>query len=278
MPLFLCLKTYKGKQNQTFSIYIVMIQWETNSNDDYLAYLSTEDNRINQDATKTQLAYLFKFINDMDGSVQYSYSQTTEIEDRYTEMMFHHHAASGRDMYAGDVHFGGNVGHWKYEVYEVAWSGDGEVRLEEGFAPATELDVLMPTHTNKGIVQGLVTKGILNVYDKSVNPPFPGTAEVQYVQNAKSVQTLTIAYGGAGYTTIPTVVIDAPLFDTDTHVLGYQATATCTISGGAVDTVTLTYGGSGYVKNPKVTVLGGGATANANIIANINETNYIYTG
>ena len=263
MPSFLYLKTYKGKQNQTFSIYIVMIQW-TYDTGQYLAYLSTEDNRISIGSTKAQLAYLVKFINDMDGSVQYSYANTVvaDIQDRYTKMEFYHHAAVGRDIYAGDVHFTPQ-GHYKYEVYEISWTG-ASVVIDEGTAPATELDVLTPKGATKGIVQGLVTKGILNVTEKS------GDEQVQYVQKAKSVQTLTISYGGAGYTSPPTIAI---IGDNIT-----QATATCTISGGVVNTVTITNAGSGYTTNPTVTLSASGATAGALISANIEQTNYIFYG
>ena len=241
-----------------------MIQWTYNTDDFYEAYLSTEDNRIDQSATKRQVAYLFKFINDMDGSVQYSYSQTsnTDIEDRYTKMRFVHHAVAGRNMYEGEVHFTPQ-GHYKYEVYEVTWE-NATVVIEEGQAPATELEVLTPADDRRGIVQGLVTKGILNVTEKA------GLEEVQYVQKAKSVQTLSITYGGSGYTTAPTITI------TGDNIT--QATATCTVSGGVVSTVTITNAGSGYTTNPTVTVTGGGASADASISANINETNYIYTG
>ena len=241
-----------------------MIQW-TYDTGSYLAYLSTEDNRIHGGATKGELAYLVKFINDMDGSVQYAYAQqddTSWIEDRYTKMEFVHHAVAGRNIYDGEVHFTPQ-GHYKYEVYEVTWGGEGAI-ISESKAPATELDVLLPKGDTKGIVQGLVTKGILNVTEKA------GSEEVQYVQNAKSVQTLTINYGGAGYTTAPTITI------TGDNIT--QATATCTVSGGVVNTVTITNAGSGYTTNPTVAVTGGGASQDASISANINETNYIYTG
>jgi hypothetical protein len=267
MPLFLCLKTYKGKQNQTFSIYIVMIQWTYDTGASYEAYLCTEDNRLTQSATKDQLGYLVKFINDMDGSVQYSYADqvdTTWTQDRYTKMMFHHHTAVGADMYAGDVHLSPQ-GHWKYEVYEVAW-GNATALIDIGTAPATELDVLLPKGPTKGIVKGLVTKGIMNLTEEV------GGEQVQYVQKAKSVQTLTINFGGAGYTTAPAVHFQ-PVGDVITG-----ASATCTVSGGVVTAITLTSGGSGYTSNPIVTLVGGGATQDASVSANIEQTNYIFYG
>ena len=239
-----------------------MIQW-TYDTGNYFAYLCTEDNRISTCSAKAQLAYLVKFINDMDGSVQYSYADTivADIQERYTKMKFYHQAV-GADMYAGEIN-PIPTGHYKYEVYEVSWSG-GTTTIAEGTAPATELDVLTPTATDKGIVQGIVTKGILNVTEKA------GDEQVQYTQNAKSVQTLTITYGGAGYTTAPTIAI------TGDNIT--QATATCTVLAGVVNTVTITNAGSGYTTNPTVTVTGGGATEHASISANIEQTNYIFYG
>ena len=241
-----------------------MIQW-TYDTRNYLAYLSTEDNRISQSSTKAQLAYLVKFINDMDGSVQYAYAQqdsTDWIQDRYTRMKFIHHGGAGRNIYDGEVYFTPQ-GHYKYEVYEISW-GEDEALIAEGTAPATELDELTPKGTTKGKVNGLVTKGILNVTEKS------GDEQVQYTQKAKSVETLTINYGGAGYTSAPTITI------TGNNIT--QATATCTVSGGVVNTVTITNAGSGYTTNPTVTVSGGGATEDASISANIEKTNYIFYG
>ena len=241
-----------------------MIQWTYNSGD-YVAYLSTEDNRLSQSSTKSQIAYLVKFINDMDGSVQYAYAGIegiSSIQDRYTKMLFYHHTLAGRDMYAGDVDFTPQ-GHWKYEVYEVTWQTAVTI-IDLGTAPATELEVLLPKGGDNGLVQGLVTKGILNVTESV------GSEQVQYIQNAKSVQTLTISYGGAGYTSAPTI-----------HIKGdniTQATATCTVLAGVVNTVTITSSGSGYTENPVVALSGGGATQDATISANINKTNYIYNG
>ena len=113
------------------------------------------------------------------------------------------------------------------------------------------------------MVQGEVTKGKMYLEEKR------GTEEVTYTQNAKSVQTLTIVDGGAGYSSAPTITISAGGITT--------ATATCTISGGSVNTVTITNAGSGYTENPSVSI-SGSPTTPAVIIAEINQTNYIYTG
>ena len=157
------------------------------------------------------------------------------------------------------------AGYYKYGVYEVSWIGTVDIAIAT--APATETDVL-PVDNDNGVVEGLVAIGKLYLSERD------GSEEVQYIQNAKRVQTLTIINGGAGYDTAPSVTIAAP-----GTTGGKQATATCTISGGVVNTVTITYAGSGYTTNPVVNVTGGGSPSpEANITASIEETNYIYYG
>tara|TARA_R110002050_G_scaffold6737_2_gene27177 strand:+ start:1331 stop:2053 length:723 start_codon:yes stop_codon:yes gene_type:complete len=239
-----------------------MIQWTANSATYNYAYLSLNDNRISVDSTNRQIRYLFKFINDMDGSVQYTYPSSIDACDRFVSLRFTWIVGKGLDMYGAEIELIPS-GHWKYEVYEVAWE-DVDALVTEGTAPATELDVLTPADTDKGIVQGIVSKGILNLTEEV------GEEQVQYVQKAKSVQTLTVTYAGTGYTTAPTITI------TGDNIT--QATATCTILAGALSTVTITNAGSGYTTNPTVTVTGGGATEHASIVANIEQTNYIFYG
>ena len=171
---------------------------------------------------------------------------------------------SSPNRYTGKINLK-PAGYYKYEVYEVSWISS-DVQLTSRFAPATETDVL-PVQDENGVVEGLVAIGKLYLAEKD------GSEEVQYIQNAKRVQTLTIVNGGTGYATAPTITISAPSTNG-----GQQATATCTISGGVVDTVTITYAGSGYETNPIVTLTGGGFTIPANITASIEQTNYIYYG
>jgi hypothetical protein len=61
--------------------------------------------------------------------------------------------------------------------------------------------------------------------------------------------TVTITAAGSGYTYPPQLVISAPPSG------GLQATATCTISGGAINAVTVTNQGAGYVTAPTITVI-----------------------
>ena len=158
-----------------------MIQAETNS--DFKAYLSTEDNRIDTSVAKSQIRFLVKLTNDMDGSIDYVYP-TSVIEDRFTEMTF-------TWGYPPVAMFGGEVnllpaGYWKYEVYEVSWIGT--VSLDSEQAPSKETDVL-PVADNTGVVQGMVTKGKMYLGEAK------GTAEVQYNQHETTEGTNYIYTG-----------------------------------------------------------------------------------
>ena len=229
---------------------------ETNFN----VYIETEAKRIDTTVASTQIRHLLKFTNDLDAAVFYAYATTETIYDRYTKLEFTYGVA---DVYTGNLKLI-PAGYFKYTAYEISWIGT--VALTAATAPATETDHL-PVKDDNGVIQGLVAIGKLYLAEKD------GSEEVQYIQNAKRVQTLTIVNGGTGYATAPTITISAPSTNG-----GQQATATCTISGGVVDTVTITYAGSGYETNPIVTLTGGGFTIPANITASIEQTNYIYYG
>ena len=150
---------------------------------DLTFYLQTEDNRIDTSVASSKIGHLVKFTNDMDKSVQYGYSTVHLIYDRYTKFSFTYNTT--KDVYTGAVNFL-PAGYWKYEVYEVSWTG--AVAISAGNAPVTETDVLPvgPTH---GVVQGLVTKGKMYVAEKD------GTAEVQYTQHEEPSGTNYIYYG-----------------------------------------------------------------------------------
>tara|TARA_R110001583_G_scaffold166635_8_gene319419 strand:+ start:7768 stop:8487 length:720 start_codon:yes stop_codon:yes gene_type:complete len=239
-----------------------MIQAITETN--LTTYLQTEDNRINTSIARANIKHLCKFTNDMDGSVDYAYAHNETIYDRYTKFTFNYNAVS--DRYLGRINFLPS-GYWKYEIYEVTWTTPPvEFALTNENAPATEEFVFEPAAAGLGVVQGLVTKGKMYVDEAA------GTEEVQYTQNGKQVQTITIVDGGTGYTGVPTLTISGGGNPITT------ATATCTVVGGKVRTVTITNAGNGYTENPVVTVGLAGASATAQLIANINETNYIYTG
>ena len=147
------------------------------------AYLSTEDNRIDTSVGSDKIRHLMKFINDMDKSVQYAYSNIHLIYDRYTKMSFSYNLTP--DVYTGALNLL-PAGYWKYEAYEVSWTG--AVAISAGNAPVTETDVLPvgPTH---GVVQGLVAIGKMYVAEKA------GTEEVQYIQNTPTPTTNYVYYG-----------------------------------------------------------------------------------
>jgi hypothetical protein len=161
----------------------------------------TEDNRIYDyyqspassdliatPVPKSQIRLLFKFINQMDKSVQYAYNKGGDgnIFDRYTALQFDYEATlNSNSVFNGDTSFK-IAGTYIYEVYEVAWNGT--VSLTAATAPATERDVLEPADT-AGVVMGLCTKGIMMVSDKD------GTAQVQYTQHEETSGTNYIYYG-----------------------------------------------------------------------------------
>jgi uncharacterized repeat protein (TIGR01451 family) len=89
-----------------------------------------------------------------------------------------------------------------------------------------------------------------------------------------NVTAISIASGGSGYTTAPTV--------TFANGGGTGATATATITGGAVTSITVTTGGSGYTSNPTVVFSGGGggtgAIANSTITGSVSQLTLINQG
>ena len=159
-----------------------MIQAITGTN--LTTYLQTEDNRIDTSVAKSKIRHLFKFTNDMDKSIVYAYASSQVIENRYTEFDFVYNATP--NIYTGLIDLK-PAGYWKYEVYEVSWTGS--LLVASGRAPASETDVLSPAASSKGIVQGLVTKGKMYVADAS------GTAQVQYTPYVEPTTTNYIYYG-----------------------------------------------------------------------------------
>jgi hypothetical protein len=85
--------------------------------------------------------------------------------------------------------------------------------------------------------------------------PNAGGVESVIGKTALGVQIL-----GVGYSSAPTIAIAAPSS-------GTTATATCTVSGGAINAITVTNAGSGYSSPPAVTVSGGSPSSPAVLIA-----------
>ena len=85
--------------------------------------------------------------------------------------------------------------------------------------------------------------------------PNAGSVEAVLGNTALGYQVL-----GVGYSSAPTITIAAP-------PSGTTATATCTVSGGAINAITITNAGSGYTTPPAVTVSGGSPSSPAVLIA-----------
>ena len=161
----------------------------------------TEDNRIYNFYTspasasligkivpKSQIRLLFKFINQMDKSVQYAYNKGGEanITDRYTAIQFSYVATlDSNSVYNGNTSFK-MAGTYVFEVYEVAWNGT--VSLTASTAPATETQILAAAD-NVGFVTGLCTKGTMILSDVD------GSEQVQYTQHTEPSSTNYIYYG-----------------------------------------------------------------------------------
>jgi|SRR5579885_1773472 len=73
--------------------------------------------------------------------------------------------------------------------------------------------------------------------------------------NSAGVASVTIANGGTGYTSAPTVTFSGPAL-----INGVTAQGTATISGGSVAGVIVTTAGSGYNMPPGITFSGGGGS------------------
>ena len=97
---------------------------------------------------KSSIRHLFKFINQMDKSVQYAYNRGTDtINDRFTELSFTYQATlDANSVFNGETSFK-IAGTYVYEVYEVAWNTRGTITLSAATAPATEKQVLEPADT-----------------------------------------------------------------------------------------------------------------------------------
>ena len=149
----------------------------------FTAYINTEANRIDTSVASTQIRHLLKFTNDLDGAIFYAYAGVEVITDRYTALAFSY---ATPDIYTGAIKLI-PAGYYKYEAYEVSWTGT--VTVSSGNAPATEDDVLSPPATDKGIVQGLVAIGKLNLSELS------GSEQVQYTQRQEPSSTNYIWYG-----------------------------------------------------------------------------------
>ena len=147
----------------------------------YRFYTTTEERRIDRSVPSSQIRFLFKFTNDMDRNVVYSYGQSQLVNNRYTKVSMTPSTTALQDVFTGDINFMPN-GYWSYEIYEVSWVSPSP-SLSAGEAPITETDVLLPPANSKGVVQGLVELGKLYIKEPT------GGEEVQYDSYTRPAQT-----------------------------------------------------------------------------------------
>lgn len=153
-----------------------MIHATTGSNATFI--VTTEEKRIDTGVPSSQIRYLFKLTNDMSENVVYAYGQGQGVNDRYTKVEI---ISDTNDVYLGKVKFSPS-GYWTYEIFEVSWQ-DSTVTLAEDYAPVNENDILTPAANTKGVVQGSIEKGKLNVAEAS------GSEEVQYTEHSAPTGT-----------------------------------------------------------------------------------------
>jgi hypothetical protein len=82
------------------------------------------------------------------------------------------------------------------------------------------------------------------------------------------VNTITVGAGGTGYTSAPTVVI--------TDTTGHGATATASVTSGAVTTITVNNKGFNYT-NPTITFVGAGTGATATAALSTTRSSTVFT-
>lgn len=120
------------------------------------------------------------------------------------------------------------------------------------------------------VVGGLITNagsGLTNGIGTVTITPSAGASTWVSVVGGAINSTVTITAGGSNYTYAPILVISPP------PVGGIQATATCTISGGAVNAVTVTNQGAGYTTAPTITVINDSRdTTGAGAVLTVNAT------
>jgi hypothetical protein len=106
-------------------------------------------------------------------------------------------------------------------------------------------------------------------YGSGSLPPFvtKGGAQGGGLNNglgtATTLSTITVTAGGTGYTSAPTVTIDAP------PPGGTQMAATATVAGGAVKGITVTTPGAGYTSIPNVKITGGAGAGAVTVVPQI---------
>ncbi|HEY2093393.1 MAG TPA: C25 family cysteine peptidase [Thermoanaerobaculia bacterium] len=180
-------------------------------------------------------------------------------------------AASGTLTIAFDANVGANVPTGTYNN-EILVSSSNTSSLVFDFAGTTQEDVQVcdsaPPITAPAACAG-TTGNVASVafrpqatYAWSIN-----NGSVITSPSTATVNSITLGSGGSGYASAPTITIAAP-------PSGTTATATATVSGGAVTAITIVNPGSGYTSTPAVSFGGPGSGATA---AAVLGTGIVYT-
>ena len=90
-----------------------------------------------------------------------------------------------------------------------------------------------------------------------IDRPYDGQ-QVYFNTLFEEVSSITVTNGGSGYTSTPTVTLEAPSGSN-----GETATAFATLDGDAIGSITIISSGSQYTETPDVTISGGGGSSGA---------------
>tara|TARA_R100000329_G_scaffold45148_1_gene42284 strand:+ start:74 stop:1186 length:1113 start_codon:yes stop_codon:yes gene_type:complete len=144
-----------------------MIQLDyTTPNTEQSVYISTQDNRI--DTNATNLAFLFEVTNDISGSIVFVYLIKTVIKDRYTTGALIP-VNTSPNMYNGQF-IALPVGYYAYKVYECSTSSTNTVNVSELTAPIDNTGKLGTVTVRKNSQSGTIvaTTNLTNA-DKVTN-------------------------------------------------------------------------------------------------------------
>jgi hypothetical protein len=136
-----------------------------------------------------------------------------------------------------------------------------EVQLLGGVASTKYTVTLSSDNHNVSPIIDLKESGIV-LRNNSINNQ--KAENILSTNSSGSVVSIDLIQGGAGYTSVPDVVITGT---------GEGATATATVSGGVVTGITVTDPGTGYYGNAYAVLTGGGYTTRATVTVTITDYN-----
>ncbi|QDP48041.1 MAG: hypothetical protein Tp1124DCM108671_27 [Prokaryotic dsDNA virus sp.] len=144
-------------------------------------YVTTEEKRIDTSVANSRIRLLFKFTNDMTGTVKYCYGNSPTYPDtiynRYQKVEISHNTSENR--YTGNINFK-PYGFWHYKIYEVSYNGAVPGTLNADNSPATETTAAVDTGSTHGTLKGEVESGKLYVTETS------GSEQVRYTTHTET--------------------------------------------------------------------------------------------